>query len=133
MPLGVDQNVFRLEVSKQDVLLVNVLDSEYQLCADEPGKLLFEELVLIKLLSKISILTKFNDHVEVLWGLKGIYETKDVAVVEVPHDLCFSHRILDLVVLHQLRFLHGLHRVDLPSLLVFDSENLTEGAFSQHL
>ena len=70
MPTFIYQYVFRLQISEKNVLLVDILDAENELRANELCQLLIEKLVGVKLLSQVTVFAQLHNHVQILRSLE---------------------------------------------------------------
>jgi len=129
--MRVNENVFGLEISKQDVSLMNVRDAEDELRSDELGELLVKKLVSVELLSQVSVLAKLHDHVQVFGCLEGVHQAEHVRVVKLSHDLGLLNCVLDLVVRDQYRLLHRLHGIQLLVVSLLHLVDLSKRTFAQ--
>ena len=65
------------------------------------------------MLAQVTILNELHHHMQMIRRLKRVIELETEWMVELPHDLSLGHRVLNLLVLDQLRLRHGLERENL--------------------
>ena len=78
---------------------MHVLHCQNQFSRNESGKLFIKVLMHVQLLREVSMVTQFHHHMHVVWRLKCIKKFEHVSVIKLLHNLCFSYRISDLVLL----------------------------------
>lgn len=126
MAVPVHENVLRLEVPVDDLVLVEVFQSQHYLGAVEDGPDLRELGGLPDVEEQFAPLHEVHDHVEFPLGLEGAVQLDDVGVVvHVFQDLSLGLGVQDLLLLldvvldEHLDGVEGLvglllHQVDLP-------------------
>lgn len=77
MALLVDDDVVRLQVPKYDVLFVQSCDSKQDFLHIEPGFLLSERTLDLKVLTQVTPWTVVRNEEEVFTGLEGVPQLND--------------------------------------------------------
>lgn len=85
------------------------------------------------MLTQISILYKFHDHVQVVWCLKRVIHPQNIRMVQILHNRGFTDRVADLILLNQSLFAHGFQSELLAGRLKRNPENSTERAFPKEI
>lgn len=116
MTVLVDEDVLGLQVTIQNIPVVQMLDSEDELGSQELGELFIKKLQLVQVPREVSVLAELRHHVQVDRCLEAKEELEDVwmAVLvaggEHLHDAALADGVLELLVLDEELLLHGLHR-----------------------
>lgn len=83
------------------------------------------------MLTQISILYQFHDHMQMFRRLESIIKPQHEWMAQLSHYFGFGDCVLDLVVGNQELLLHRFHRIHSLRCLVLHLEYLAEGPFAQ--
>ena len=130
--LRVEKYVFRLQISIDDTVLVEVLEGEDDLGGIEPSSVFTESNLVAQMEEEFSTIEEVCDEVEALSRLEGVMELDHERVIDLLHDIA-----LDLCIVHLIRsndkvFLERLNSVDLASVFLLSQVDFSEGAATNY-
>ena len=132
MPIGVNENIFRLEISVDDIQGVDVLDGEDYLGDVEAGLVFFEDLLFVQMVGEVAAWAVVEDHVQVVGGLETVVHFDHVWVRGLLQDVAFGDGVLQVLVPVQKGFLEHFHREFLLGALSPALEDLSEGTVAEN-
>lgn len=132
VPVVIYQNVLRLEVSVDNVGLVEVTDCEGDLCGVELCLFLRKTLLLRQVLEELASLHKLHDEVDAIGLLEDVVHSNDEGVIDLVEDHLLDLQRLNRLVLDDHVLPHSLHRVVLATNVVADQVYFSESALSDH-
>ena len=94
MTVCVNQDILWLQITIDDVKLMDVFDGQYDLSNKEFRFILIKDLALIQVHSEISARTKVKDHIQIIGRLKTEVHLDDERVVCVLQNVALGDRIL---------------------------------------
>ena len=94
MALFVDENVFGLEVSVQNVHVVQELHGENHFGDEELGLVLLKDLAFLEVDAEVASRAVVENHVQVLWSLETVVHLDDVGVVGPLEHVGLRDRVL---------------------------------------
>ncbi len=110
VPFPVEHQVLRLDVSVDDAVLVQVVESENETCTEELGLVLVEASHLAGVEAEVSSREVVHDEVEVLLVLEGTLHVHDKVVLDLRQQVPFVHHRVHTLLHDHLRFQHLFHR-----------------------
>lgn len=127
------KHVLWLQVSVQNVVLVQKLHSQDDLCEEELRVGELEALVLLEVVEELATGAEINDEAVVIRGDKGVVQLHQEWVLEALKNLPLRVDLskLDLVLLDAF-FLDQLHGIELPCRALPDHIYCGEASRAQH-
>lgn len=122
----VNENIFRLEISVNDIKRVDVLDGQHDFGDEEPGLVLLKDLLFVEVEGEVAARAVVQDHVEVVGSLEAVVHFDHEGVVSILQDVALSDGVLQVLVPVQESFFQDFHREFLALTLLFAFENLSE-------
>jgi len=110
--MNADQNVLGLDVTMDDVLLVEVLQSRRHLCNVLRSLPFRESLFTTEMLVQLAFSGEFKNQKDTLAVMKMTEQTKDVGVCQIRLDLDFSPDLLLDFALLKFRLVQHLQSAD---------------------
>lgn len=87
----IEDKIFRLDISVQDRVFVEVLEAE-QHASDEKLRLLFGEFPFFAdMVSKVTTTHQINDQIQVVTVLKSVVHVDQESVIELTEELFLVH------------------------------------------
>ena len=98
MTLCIKQDVFWLQVSVYDVLIVKSLNSTDNLCSVQFCALLREPLLFSQISKEFTAIQKVDEEVEFAISLECVVQTDDVRVLDLLKNVSLScnYKVLDI-------------------------------------
>lgn len=127
-----DEQVFRLQISEDDVLAMEVFEAGSDDGAVETGLVSGEALHIAEVGKKFPAVDEFQDEVEVFGVLSESLEVDDEGVVDLGVDEVLVVDVVDLLGLHDLMLVEQLESHVLASLLVLGHLHLAEASLAEH-
>lgn len=93
MPLGIQEDVLWFKISIYDVLLMEVLDGEAELCYIEFGLIFWEGDLTSQVKAQVSSGAVVESKVEVVRGLEGEMKVYDELMVRLLEDVGLNYRV----------------------------------------
>lgn len=110
--LGIKQYILRLEVSINNVLLMQMLNRQAQLGYVKLRLLFGEGHLPGQVEAEIPARTVIQSEVQVVWCLEGEMQVDDEDVVGLFEDVCFDDCVFQLLLQDQVLLLEGLEGVE---------------------
>lgn len=126
MSLGIKQDILRLEVSINNVLLMQMLNRQTQLCYVKLGLLFGEGHLPGKMEAEISAGAVIECEVQVMWGLEGEVQVDDEDVVGLFEDVCLDDSVFQLFLQDQVFLLEGFEGIETAVNVELGQEDLAE-------
>lgn len=131
--LQVQQDVLGLQVTVDDVVLVQLLEREDDLGGKQTRLLLREAAVLLEPEEELATAAVVHDEVELVGRLEGVRQAREVRVLDALQDAALRLGVQQLVALDQRGLAQRLHGVDHLGVLLAHHHDLAEAALAQHL
>ena len=128
MAIAAYQHVLGLEISMDDTMRVEMLQSSHKVRKVKLWHLVVEAANLLETSAKVTALHVLHDHVEVLATLKVVDAPDDEVVVKLSQDLAFVHdEVLHVLFYHDF-LLKDFDCEDVFGLLESSKNDLTVGS-----
>ena len=152
--VDVDEDVLRLHIAVENVVLVQVLDSQYHFGDQQFRLLRVEVTMLLDHVEQVTAWAEVQNEVNIVLRMESgvkLHDERVRVLVELAENVSLADYLLDAVQvsvcellvaqprvllidqLHDLALMNDFHGVQLPSVPLADHEHLREGAFAQHL
>ena len=152
--VDVDEDVLRLHIAVENVVLVQVLDSQYHFGDQQFRLLRVEVTMLLDHVEQVTAWAEVQNEVNIVLRMESgvkLHDERVRVLVELAENVSLADYLLDAVQvsvcellvaqprvllidqLHDLALMNDFHGVQLPSVPLTDHEHLREGAFAQHL
>ena len=128
----VDQNVLELEIPMHNSLLMEIAESECNLCCVKLNFILSKSPLCFEEPIELSSSDEGHHKEEPEVRHEQVLHAHQELVLALEHDVFLKLCVLYLVVLNQNVFSDHLDRVKLLVLLELREEDLAEGSLSQH-
>ena len=149
MPLFVQQNVLRLQVSVDDPRLVKSLEPQNNLGGIKSDSVLVKPLLLPEMEKEFTTIKEVHDHVELVLSLEGVVHLHQKRIVNVLQYVSFSLSMVKLIPIDEgdlFEYFHGVvlglvrgsrcHHVEgltfLHVLPLLNQKDLSKGASTNH-
>ena len=91
----VEENVFWLQITVNDVEAVQTLESAEKLGRVKAGAIDVESLLLLQVMEEFATVDKRKDQVELFRRLKGEFQRHDEGIVDLRQDRAFRQSMSD--------------------------------------
>lgn len=118
VPIWVKNQVFRLDVSMDDVVLVNVLESNSKTSYNEPGLLLGKTDSFSYVVPQVATSHQVADQVNVFNVLESVHHVHNEGVAQLGQELSLGHHRVEWSTAHDPSLLHLFHCIVLLVFLV---------------
>ena len=136
MSVRIQQDILRLEVAVDNVVLVQMPQREDELGNVELRPLLHKAALLLQMPEQLAARHVIRDEVQIRRGLERELQAHDERRLgrrRAHQDIPLADRVLDLLLLHDDLLRQHLHRVDALRVLLAHLEHLPERALSNQL
>ena len=131
--LRIKKHILWLEISVDDTVLMEMLESQGNLSRIKARPILVETDLLAQMEEQLSTVEEVRHEVERLGRLEGVVQLDDERVRDLLHDIPLDLRVLLLVRSDDEVFLEGLDCVDLLRVLLARHVDFAEGAAADDL
>ena len=128
----VHQDVFGLEITVDNVLLVQVAERHSDLNGIEARSVLIEARDIAEMHEKLTATHKSHDEEDLLLSLEHVAHAHEEGVISLQQDVLLQTSRLDLVVFNDYILAERLHSVHFLSSPLLDKEDFTEGTPTDH-
>lgn len=128
VPLATEHKVFWLDVSMNNIVLVDVLQRYHHARDDEAALVLIELDPLPQVVPEITTRHQVADEVDVVTILEGVLHIHDERVTELGEELPLSHNGVQGPPAHNPRLLHLLEGEECFGFLVLHFPDFAEAA-----
>ena len=128
----IQQDVVKLDVPMEDLLLVAVAQPLNHLPEDALGHVFLQSPPLPHIVKQVASPTELNDKQNMFLGFEELVETDNVLVSGSLEDDHLLHDLLALRFFGQVLLIDGLDSSELLCQLVHAQVDLPEGALPQH-
>lgn len=128
MSLSIQQNIFRFQISIDNVLLMKMLNGQTQFCYVKLGLFFRESDLACEMEAEISAWTVIQREIEVMRSLEGEMQIDNEDVIGLFEDIGLDDCVLQLLLKDQVLFLQGFEGVKATVYVQFGQENLAECA-----
>jgi len=111
MALSIQQDVLRLEISIDDVFLVECIDGTNDLGGVELSPLLIEPLISAEVSEELTAVQEIDKKVQLSFGLESIMQTNNIRVFDLLEDVALSLSLDEKILFDQLVLLQNLHGI----------------------
>jgi hypothetical protein len=108
----VQQNIFRLQVSVNDIEAMKTLQRTEQLGSVKPRPVNVEPLLFLEVMEQLSTIDKRQNEVELLWRLEGELERYNERVVDLRQNRSFGKCVGHFGPRNNVSFPNRLERID---------------------
>lgn len=108
----IKQNVFRLEITVDDLETVQTFQGTEELCCVESRPVDVESLFLLQVVEKFTTVDECQHQVELFWRLERELERNDERVVDLCKHRSFSESMGDFGTRNDMSLANGLQGVD---------------------
>ena len=131
MSVLVKDDVVWLEVSEDNISLVQVLQCKKHLSKVNTSTILSKPFVLLKCTTHVATRRVVKQQEKLLWCLESILEPNNEGVSRVCQHISLSLRIFNQILAQDLLFVQDFHRKEFPSLLWILSISIKSELFYQ--
>mmetsp|Transcript_3869 Transcript_3869/g.8766 ORF Transcript_3869/g.8766 Transcript_3869/m.8766 type:complete len:266 (+) Transcript_3869:1063-1860(+) len=134
MPVGIEEHIFGLEISVDDLTRVEVLESGRDLRRIQHRSLLGKTARVLQVEKELAAVAVVHHQIQLRWSLESEAQVDEERVVRVLKGTALSLCVNHLVPLEQQLLAEHLHRIDLViALLRFHKHYLAKRSLTQHL
>lgn len=136
MAISIQQDILRLEIAIDDVMIVEMLQRKDQFCNVKLGPRLLETALLLQMPEELATRHVVRDQIKIRWCLEGKLEPDDEGRSghgRPDKDIPLSQGMRNLFLLDDNLLRQDLHRVDTLRVLLFYLINLAECTFADEL
>merc|ERR1740139_163316 len=133
VPIFTDQHVFRLQVTVNDFILVEVTKGQRHLRRKESYMFFGESFDLNEMAEKFATFNKLHQEVDALFVLENKLHVHQEWVVYLVQDIFLQTNVLELLMLNNHILADALHSVQIPIRFMLDKEYFSKGTLANHL
>jgi len=133
MAIRIDDHIVRLQVSENNVALVQTLNRKQHFTGVNFSPRLFELALQLQDLGKVPALAVLHDQVQFLIRLESVVQIHNEGVLDVGKHVALRLRVLDEIIADYLVLRLHFHRVEHARGLLSNEVNLTERTCPQQL
>lgn len=133
VPFGIDKNVFGLDVTINDTLLVEVLKRQDEFSTIKFSAILVKASVLLEMVEQLTSVDELHDEVEMELVLERELELHNERMVKLLQDVTLDSDTVKLVSLEHKFFFDAFHRVVRSKNVVLDQVHFSERPTANHL
>lgn len=128
-----NKHIFRLEITIDDTLRMEMSEGKRNLCRKELGLVLGEHAHLDKMTEELATFDKFHQEVDAVLVLEHVLHVNQERMVNLAEDVLLKLDVLHLFVLEDDVLADDLHGVRLLGRLVLNKEDFAECSLTYHL
>ena len=112
MTIFIKKNIFRFEVTVNNVLLMKMFNSKTQLSGIESGLFFRKSNLSGKMKTEISSRAIVKSEIEIVRSLKGKMKVDDKLMIRLFEYVSFNDGILELFLKNEILFLQSLESIE---------------------
>ena len=131
--IDIDEDIFWLDVSVDDVQAMQMLKAEKELSHVELGLLFSKLLDFSKMEEHLTSSAEVHYKEKFSFALKRPIQLDDERMIKFLHDLSFNLNLLNFLTFQKLILAHDFHGIQASSILFSDQDDSAEGSSANDL
>ena len=115
-----EKNIFRLYISVDDQLFMNIVYSFTDLPHDQSHIIFLHSSFLAQLLQELAVRTKLNQQVNIFLIREVTVQRSNISMTQIKLNTELTSNLSNIVFIPNLFLLHDLHTTDESRLLMLD-------------